>query len=132
MNPSLYGLAADLIVLVHVCYVLFVALGLAAILLGAALRWTWIRNRWFRLAHLAAIGLVVCESLWGIVCPLTDWEARLRAAAGQPVDGATFIGRWLHRWLFIDAPEWAFTLGYCLFGGLVLLTLFCLPPRWRK
>lgn len=132
MSGSGYALAADLIVLVHVLYVAFVVLGEGAILLGAVLRWPGIRNFRFRALHLLAIGIVVFESLWGIVCPFTAWEARLRAAAGQPVEAASFLGRGLHRMLFIAAPEWAFTLGYCLFGALVLLTLAWVPPRWKR
>ncbi len=69
---------ADLIVVFHASYVSFVVLGLVAILVGAALHWRWVRNFWFRIAHLAAIGVVVLESLAGIPCPLTVWESQLR------------------------------------------------------
>jgi hypothetical protein len=31
--------------------------------------------------------------------------------------------------MFFEAPEWVFTLGYCLFGLLVLLALIFAPPR---
>ena len=74
---------ADLIVVFHASYVSFVVLGLLVILIGAVLRWKWVRNFWFRIAHLAAIGVVVVESLAGIPCPLTVWESQLRRTAGQ-------------------------------------------------
>lgn len=45
----------------------FVILGLAAVLLGKYRRWGWIRNFWFRLTHLAAIGFVIAESRLGLV-----------------------------------------------------------------
>ncbi len=64
-------LLADLIVVFHAAYVSFVVFGLVAILIGAALRWEWVRNFWFRASHLTMIGIVVLEALFGITCPLT-------------------------------------------------------------
>ncbi len=83
---------ADLIVVLHVAYVGFVVFGLAAILLGVAFHWSWVRNLWFRAIHLIAIGIVVGESLIGIPCPLTVWEARLRKTAGQTAYAGDFLG----------------------------------------
>jgi hypothetical protein len=123
---------ADLIVLVHAAYVGFVVLGQVTILVGAWLRWGWVRNRWFRLLHLAAIGFVAAEAIVGLACPLTVWEDAFRRAAGQTVEEGTFIGRWMHYLIFYEAPEWVFTLLYLGFALLVLLTLFLIPPRWRS
>ena len=77
------NLLADAILLFHAAYVAYVVLGLVAIVVGIALNWNWVRNFWFRITHLAAIGLVVTESLVGLECPLTVLENRLRQAAGQ-------------------------------------------------
>lgn len=132
MSPSAYALAADFVVFFHALYVGFVMLGEGAILLGAACGWQWIRGFWFRALHLLAIAVVAAEAVAGVVCPLTDWEFRLRTAAGQPVDGESFVGRWLHRMLFMDAPNWAFTTAYVVFAGLVLATLYWIPPRRRR
>jgi hypothetical protein len=126
-----YAWLADFVVAVHVAYVAFVLLGQAAILLGAALRWRWIRNRAFRLLHLVAIVVVASEAVLGIPCPLTVWETRLRRLAGQEAAEGTFIGRWLHDLLFFDFPPWVFTTAYVSFALLVLATLVCLPPQWR-
>src|SRR5690606_38517008 len=68
---TFYRLAADAVVVIHFAYAASVVLGLALILIGIPLRWRWIRNRWFRLVHLAMIGTVVAEAWAGIVCPLT-------------------------------------------------------------
>jgi len=51
-------LLADVILVVHFAFVLFVVGGFALILAGAALGWAWIRNPAFRYAHLAAIVFV--------------------------------------------------------------------------
>ena len=127
-----YRLAADLVVTVHAAYVLFVVAGFLLILLGIVLRWSWIRNLWFRLAHLAAILVVVAEAWLGIACPLTTWEKALRAKAGQSTYRGDFVANLIHELLFYDAPQWVFILGYSLFGLLVLLTFFLAPPGRRR
>jgi polyferredoxin len=129
---SLYSALADVVVVLHASYVAFVIFGELAILVGILLRWSWIRNRTFRLLHLAAIGVVVCESWSGITCPLTTWEDWLRSRAGQTVEEGDFIGRWVHHALFYRADPWIFTLIYSAFGGLVVLSLILSPPRWRS
>jgi hypothetical protein len=129
---TFYALLADAIVVVHAAYVGFVLLGELAIALGGLLRWAWVRNFTFRAVHLLLIGIVVVESLAGITCPLTNWEAGLRIRAGQSVEEATFIGRIVHWLIFCQAPEWAFTLAYCSFGALVAATLYWVPPRWPR
>jgi hypothetical protein len=55
-------LLADLILVTHTLFVAFVVLGLVVVLLGKYRRWRWVRNWRFRLAHLAAIGVVIAES----------------------------------------------------------------------
>ena len=126
-----YRLLADVILVLHFAYVAFVVGGLAAILLGIGLRWQWVRNFWFRAVHLAMIGIVVLESLCGILCPLTDWEDRLRELGGAPNEpGTSFIGRWAHDLLFVDLPASALVPYYCLFGLAVALTWILAPPRW--
>lgn len=120
------SLLADLVLLAHFLFVLFVVGGLLAIWAGAALRWRWIRQLWFRLAHLGAIVFVAVESLLGAVCPLTAWEDRLRGAAPQP---AGFIQRWVSRILFYDFPEGVFTFAYVLFALLVAITFYAVRPH---
>jgi len=128
----IYRFLADVTVFIHFAYVAFVILGLIVTLLGWGLKWGWIRNRWFRGIHLAMILVVVLESWAGIICPLTTWEHQLRSAAGQEQYQGDFIANWVHELLFFQAQPWVFTVCYSLFGGLVLMTLYFVPPRWRK
>jgi hypothetical protein len=121
---------ADLVVFVHAVWVGFVVLGMGAILAGIVFRWGWVRNFWFRVVHLAMIGLVVAESLLGLACPLTTWERQLRQAAGQSTYTGDFIGHWAHRLIFFQAAPWVFTLAYTLFGAAVLAAFVLAPPRW--
>lgn len=124
-----HRLLADVSVVAHLGYVLFVIVGLAVILVGAARGWGWIRNVWFRLVHFLAIGLVAAEAILGVPCPLTTLENSLREKAGETVYPGSFIGYWAHELLFYDLPNWVFTVVYCLFALVVLLTLVLVPPR---
>jgi hypothetical protein len=129
----MYRLLADLVLLAHLAYVAFVVLGQVLILVGGLRRWRWVRNPWFRWAHLAAIGVVVSQAWLGIICPLTDLEMALRDKTGDPAYEGGFIAHWLHRILFFDAPSWAFTLGYTLFGLAVAASWWWIRPRsFRK
>jgi hypothetical protein len=119
---------ADLILIAHFLFVAFVVGGLALIWIGAAAGWEWVRDFWFRIAHLAAIVFVAGEALLGIWCPLTLWEAQLRGADG----GKSFVAQWVHRILFYDFPERVFTIAYVLFALAVAATLWLVPPRPRK
>lgn len=129
---TFYRLAADLLLISHVSFVVFVVLGLVAIYLGNWLSWVWIRNFWFRLLHLAAIAIVVAESWLGAICPLTIWEMQLRDLAGEESYEGSFIQHWLQTLLYYEAPEWVFIVCYTLFGGLVAASWFIVPPKSRK
>ena len=125
-----YGLAADAIVVFHFCYVLFAVGGELLILLGWLLHWRWIRNIAFRIVHLASVVVVAVEALIGVLCPLTEWEYRLRFLAGQTFEEEIpFMARMVRRIIFYDFPTWVFTLTYILFTMLVAATLLLAPPR---
>ena len=128
-SDALYRLLADVILVTHVLFVAFVVLGLAAILAGRALSWSWIRNPWFRLAHVLAIGVVVLQSWLGAICPLTIWENALRERAGDAVYPGAFIAHWLESILYYRAPAWVFVVGYTLFAALVVASWFWIRPR---
>jgi hypothetical protein len=125
------GLAlADAVLVVHAAFIAFVVVGLALIWVGRIRGWRFVRNWAFRAAHLAAIGVVVAESLAGVVCPLTTWENRLRwlAGEGQRYEGS-FLEHWLHRVIFFEADERVFTAVYVAFLLAVAATLWLVPPR---
>lgn len=132
-SSNLYGLYADLILVFHFTFVLFVVLGLLVIWIGYFRQWVFVRNFWFRLVHLLTIGLVASESLVGILCPLTAWENqfRLRACSGQAYQGS-FIQHWIHQVMFYNASETTFTVIYLLFFSAVLLSLWFVAPKWPK
>ena len=124
-----YLLAADALLALHVSFVAFVIFGLVLIVAGGLRGWAWVRNRWFRIAHLAAIGVVVLQAWLGRICPLTTWEMALRARAGETVYSGSFIMHWVGRLLYYDLPPWVFVLCYTLFGALVVGCWFWVRPR---
>lgn len=129
---KIYAIAADALLVFHVLFVLFVVTGLVLVIAGGLLNWSWVRNPWFRLAHVAAILVVVLQSWAGRICPLTTWEMALRVRVGQEAYQESFVSYWLERVLYYDAPAWVFTLCYTVFGALVLACWFWVRPRpWR-
>jgi hypothetical protein len=124
------ALLADAVVVLHFAYVLFAVGGEILVLAGGLLNWSWIRSLPFRLAHLAAVALVAAEALLGVICPLTDWEYRLRGLAGQRVERQlSFVARLVRSVIFYDFPAWVFTLAYVGFAVIVALTFALFPPR---
>ena len=119
---------ADAVLFVHVLFVLFVVGSFVLILAGAS-RWNWVRNRTFRLTHVAAIVFVAAEALLGITCPLTSWEDLLRATGRE---GRSFIGRGLAWLLYYDLPEWVFAIAYAAFALAVIACWWAIPPRPRS
>jgi uncharacterized protein DUF2784 len=83
-----------------------------------------VHNRKFRIAHLAAIGIVVLQAWLGRLCALTVWENEFRRRAGQSAYAQAFVEHWLHELLFYDAATWIFTTIYTCFGVLVVLVWF--------
>ena len=130
MDSSLaYRLIADTIIVVHLSFVVFVVGGLLLVYLGYFLDWRWVRNPWFRILHLLGVAVVVVQSWFGLICPLTTWEMNFRAKAGEEVYQGAFMSYWLQELLYYEAPFWIFVVIYTLFGGLVLASWFVVRPR---
>ena len=117
--------AADALLVLHFAIVVLIVGGLLLTWTGAALGWNWVRNPWFRYAHLAAIVFVALEALIGMTCPLTEWEDALRGG----VRPESFVGRWVRRLLYYQAPDWVFTTIYAAWAAATLVTLRLVPPR---
>lgn len=122
-------LLADTLLFVHVLFVLFVVVGLVLILAGRLADWAWVRNPWFRIGHLVAIGIVAVQSWFGMICPLTTWEMGLRARAGDATYPGSFIAHWLEAILYYQAPAWVFTVCYTAFASVVVASWIWVRPR---
>jgi len=76
-----YALAADLLVVLHLCFILFVAVGGLLILRWPHLAW----------AHVPATVWGTLVELEGWICPLTPLENGLRRSAGKAGYSGGFI-----------------------------------------
>lgn len=76
---------ADAVVLIHLAFILFVAV-------GGLLVFRWPRLAW---AHVPAVAWGALIELAGWICPLTPLENRLRAASGDAAYAGGFIDRYL-------------------------------------
>ena len=130
--PKVYQILADIVLAMHLGIVVFVVGGLIAIVAGGVRGWRRVRSPAFRLAHLAAIGIVVAQAWFGVVCPLTTLENWLRGKANEAAYSGGFIEHWLERLLYYEADPWVFVAAYTLFGLFVLATWIFVPPAWKR
>lgn len=124
-------LKADLLLLVHLSFMLFVVLAQLLVLVGWPLGWRWVRNPYFRGVHLACILYVTVQAILGIECPLTTWERDLRGGYLYEYDGSLPIVPFASGLLYYDASIGLFAWIYGGFATLVLLTWVFAPPRLR-
>lgn len=127
MDPQTrYLLLADLVLVVHFLFVLFVVL-------GGLLVW-----RWRRLAglHLPALAWGLYIQFSGAICPLTPLEIRLRRLAGAEAWEGGFIAHYLVPLIYPPGltPEmqWWLGLGLLALNGGVYALLLAQRCRHRR
>ncbi len=76
-----YGLLADVVVLIHFSFVVFVIAG--GVLVLKRRGWIWL--------HIPAVIWGVLIEIGGWICPLTYWENALREKAGAQVYTGDFV-----------------------------------------
>lgn len=108
-----YALLADLVLILHGLFVLFVVLG--GLLVGLSPRWAWL--------HLPALVWGVLVEWRGWICPLTPLELRLREAA-QEIDARVgVVEQYLVPLLYpiglTHETQWLLGLALILFNGLI-------------
>jgi len=106
-----HRLGADLVLLLHLAFILYATLGGLLVL-----RW-----RWSALLHLPALAWGVLIEFRGWICPLTFLENHLRRAAGEAGYGGGFIEHYLLPLIY--PPGLARGDQMLLGGGLLLLNL---------
>lgn len=115
-----YSLLADLIVLLHFAFVLFV-------LFGGLLNVKWPRAVWI---HGPALVWGCIVEFTGVVCPLTPLENRLRVQSGEAGYQGDFLTNWLLPILYPDVLTPAIQLAL---GAVVLvLNLAIYTWIWRR
>jgi hypothetical protein len=101
--------AADIILVLHLTFIVFVSLGGLLVL-------CWPRLAWL---HLPCVAWGVVIELSGGVCPLTPLEQSLRLAAGNPGYSGDFIDQYL--WSLVYPA--GLTHGMQVGLGIVLLLI---------
>ncbi len=80
-----YGIFADIVVLIHLAFVIFAVLGAVLIF--------W--RRWVMWLHFPAVGWAIWIEISGGICPLTPLENRFRIKAGQGAYAGDFLSAYL-------------------------------------
>jgi len=113
MPPQVF---ADLVVVVHFAFVLFVVLGGLLVLRWPVVRWI----------HLPAAVWGAIVEFSGSVCPLTPLENALRAQAGEAGYSGDFVSRYLLPTLY---PA-SLTRSVQLVLGAIVVGLNCAVYTW--
>ncbi len=80
-----WSTVADLVVVSHLTYLVFVAV-------GGLLAWRW---RWLIWVHLAAVAWALAILIIGQDCPLTGLQRFAEDRAGIAADGRGFVDRYI-------------------------------------
>ena len=115
----IFRLLADLLLIFHVCYVLFAAFGGLFVL-----RWRFVWKM-----HLPAVawGFLVQYFVWS--CPLTAWENYFRALGGEAGYEGGFIEYYVRSVLY---PGFAPQFHLILSGLLIGLNITVYTYIWRR
>ena len=124
------NLAANLVAVVHIAYFLFIVGGMVAIVASLRRHMPWVRNPWFRIAHIAAIYIVLFEEVTGFPCPLNVLQWAIREPATGSRESSSGVGGLLDYLLYHSISPLALDIVYWSFGALVLVMLWLVPPRW--
>ena len=123
----LYNVLADLIVILHLIWILFMLIGFALILCG----FFWKRFfDWclFRILHLCGIVYVGLLGVLGEYCPLTMLENSLRArydpGSGYP---GSFIVHYIERLVYPDLSPMVILIPTVIIA-IFTMTVFMLKP----
>jgi hypothetical protein len=107
LGPMPYRLLADLVLVLHAAFVVFV-------MLGGLLAWRWPRLAW---VHLPLVAWGAGIEFLGGICPLTPLENRWRLLAGQQGYPGGFVEHYVLPVLY---PEGLTRTAQFLLGALVL------------
>ena len=85
LRPVVFRFSADAVVVVHLGFIVFVAV-------GGLLAWRW---RWLVWVHVPAVAWGAAIVLVGFECPLTPLEKYLRGLGGEPDYEGGFVDRYV-------------------------------------
>ncbi|HEY8228832.1 MAG TPA: DUF2784 family protein [Rhodanobacteraceae bacterium] len=119
-------MAALSILALHLAIIAFNAAGCVLIPIGAWRGWRWVREFWWRLAHLLSLSAVALQALMGRACFLTLWQGDMSGALrAQPL-----IAGWINRLVYWPLPLWVFAVAYVVVFAYVIALWVWVRPRW--
>ena len=127
---SIHEFLADLVMVLHGAYSVFVVLGLIVILTGQLLGWRWTKSTRLRLIHMAAVLIVVARSWLDMPCPFSVMEQSLRGETARCVLSPAFHGLF-HRLAFRGSDPSGFTRSATAVG-LITMATFVGSQRSRR
>jgi hypothetical protein len=116
-----YRLLADVILLLHVSFVIFAVL-------GALLVVRWRHVLWI---HVAAVIWASTVEFFGWICPLTPLENWLRDSAGQDSYASDFIAHYVVPIVYPQGLTRAVQIGLGVFVVLINLMIYGWIFRYR-
>ncbi len=127
------GFYANFILIAHFAWAAWMICGVLMAILGFRWHrlWQW---RVFRITHLGGLIATATTPVWADgICPLTEWEWRLRYGSGvqtAPPESESFIIQWIREVLFLEVDPLVISL---VTGALALSTIiiFIYRSPWR-
>jgi hypothetical protein len=121
-------MAALIVLALHLAVIAFNVAGCVLIPIGKWHGWRWVREFWWRLAHVLSLAVVAGQALLGRACFLTIWQGDLSGSAHvQPL-----IESWINRLIYWELPLWVFVAAYvALFVYVIVLWIWVRPRMWR-
>lgn len=116
-------MTADLVLVLHLAFVVFVVLGGLLVL----------RHRWIVYLHIPAASWGAFIEISGRICPLTIWENSLRRSAGESGYAESFIEYYLLPIIYpagLTRNVQFVIAGIVIFANIVIYGW--LLYRWRK
>ena len=121
----IYSFLADLLVVFHLVFILYV-------IAGALLIFKWPKTLWL---HLPSCFWGMTVEFTGWICPLTPWEIQLRRLAGEEGYTGSFIEQYLIPIIYpigLTREVQMVLGGTVLIVNLSLYTLILIKRRKRK
>ena len=128
----LYKIFADLIVIMHFSWILFMLVGF--IFTVAGFFWKGFFDRWlFRMLHLCGIAYVSLLALLGKYCPLTIWENYLRSKYDPELTyTGSFMIHYIERLVYPDINPLIFQIPTTLIAVFSISAFIIKPPQKIK
>jgi len=115
-----YRILADLVLILHLCFVFFVVFGGLLV----------VRRRWIASLHLPAVMWGIIVECFLLACPLTVLENSLRQLGGESGYTDGFINHYISAVLYAPiSAQFRITLGLLLIGINLLIYYYVLRQR---